>query len=243
MGIRFGDLYEEMLTLEQAIARMEIDIENADCDSATKCRLWEEWENLQSQYYDLSNTEFDFEKLNFVTIVESIERCLHCIEFDSDFSDLAPPPYGVANVCGSRRIQLTLDDIEKVIVTEGTTQSTVYEFVKSAMPYTILTRASEKYVVTWDSLRKGISVKGFNQTADKSVTNFGNIGKMEVVLTEPAKAKYKLDKVLACKVLLTTNTPMVSAAPLTYAVDGKLTYPRVAPTNKSEVELVFQFFV
>lgn len=243
MSVRFGDLYEEMLTLEEAIERMKVDIQNADCDSDTKCILQNELEMLEQKYYELSRTEFDFEKLNFVTMVESIERCLHCIEFSGDFSDLAPAPIAVASTCGSKKVQLSLDNIERIIVHEGTSKITSYDFVKSALPYVIKTTGKEKYVVTWDSLRKGISVKGFNTTPGASVTNFGNISKLEVVLNEPAQKKYKKEKVRACKVLLTTPTPMTSSAPLTYAVDGKTTYPKVAKTNRSEVELVFQIFV
>jgi hypothetical protein len=249
MAIRFGDLYEEMITLEEAIERMKIDIENADCDSATKCILENELEMLEQKYYNISRTDFDFEKLNFVTIVESIERCLHCIDFAGDFSDIAPPPYAVASTCGSKKVQLTLDDFEKIIVYELTSSSpphtsNKHEFVKSAMPYVIETRASERYVVTYDSLRKGISVKGFNRVADKSVSGFGNIAQVEVVLTPPAQQRYGVERLAACKVLLTTPTPMTSASPLTRAVDGNInTAPIVSQTKQSEVELVFQFFV
>lgn len=244
MGIRFGDLYDEMITLEKAIARMEIDIENASCDYATKCILWTEYEKLLTQYADLSETDFDFSKLNFVTIVESIERCLHCIEFEGDFTDLAPQPVAVASTCGTRKLQLTLDDIDKIRVYEVTTTATKHEFVKSALPYVIATKASEKYVITYDSLRKGISVKGFNATADRSVSGFGNIAMVEVVLSPSAKAKYGKDVVAACKVLLTTPTPMTSKSPLTRAVDSSnTTFPIVGSTSQSEVEMVFQFFV
>lgn len=243
MAIKFGDLYEEMLTLEEAIYRMRIDIENTNCDTATKCLLIEELELLEHKYDNLKDTEFDFEKLNFTTIVESIERCLHCIEFDGEFTDLAPPPISVASTCGGKDEKLTLDDFEKIVIYEGTSKVTKYEFTKNAMPYTILTTANEKYVVTWDSLRGGISVKGFNQTSGRTVSNFGNISKVEVVLNEPAQKKYDKEKVMACKVLLTTPTPMSSNAPLTNAVRNNDSYPRVASTSQTEVELVFQVFV
>lgn len=78
MAIRFEDLYNEMITLEKAIASMELDITNSDCDSITKCRLELELESLQHQFKLLGDTEFNFEKLNFVTILESLERCLYC---------------------------------------------------------------------------------------------------------------------------------------------------------------------
>lgn len=249
MAIRFGDLYEEMLTLEEAIERMKIDIANADCDSATKCMLENELEMLEMKYHEITHTEFDFEKLNFITVIESIERCIHCIDFAGDFSDIAPPPFAVANTCGSKQLQLTLNDIEKVIVYELTSSSpphtsNKHEFVKSAMPYIIETRASERYVVTYDSLRKGISVKGFNRIADKSVSGFGNIAQVEAVLTPTAQERYGVERLAACKVLLTTPTPMTSTSPLTRAVDGNInTAPVVAQTKQSEVELIFQFFV
>lgn len=249
MAIRFGDLYEEMLTLEEAIERMKIDIENTDCDYATKCILENELEMLEQKYYEMAHTEFDFEKLNFVTVAESIERCIHCIDFAGDFSDIAPPPFAVANTCGSKQLQLTLNDIEKVIVYELTSGATPnvsnkHEFVKSAMPYIIETIASERYVVTYDSLRKGISVKGFNRIADKSVSGFGNIAQVEAVLTPTAQERYGVEKLVACKVLLTTPTPMTGSSPLTMAVDGNInTCPVVSRTSQSEVEMVFQFFV
>ncbi|MCY8123072.1 hypothetical protein MOC55_13765 [Bacillus spizizenii] len=244
MAIRFGDLYEEMLTLEEAIERMKVDIQNADCDSDTKCILQNELEMLEQKYYELSLTEFDFEKLNFVSIVESIERCLHCIEFAGNFSDLAPAPIAVASTCGNKKVQLSLGDIERVIVHEFSSKATSYDFVKSAMPYTIKTKDKEKYVVTWDSYRKGVSIKGFNTNPGGTVTNYGNISKVEAVLNEPAQKKYKKEKVMACKVLLASRTPMTSSAPLTRAVDGKTTtYPKVAKTTKSEVEMIFQIFV
>lgn len=246
MSVRFGDLYEEMLALEEAIDRMRIDIENADCDDAAKCILQIELEMLEQKLYTLERTEIDFAKLNFISIVESIETCMHCVEFSTDFTDLAPAPIAVASTCGSRGIRLNLDSIEKIIVYEGTAKEGAdkHTFVKSAMPYEIFTRAKERYVVTYDTLRDGLSIKGFNIEPGLSVTNFGNICRVDVVLNDAAKAKYGKETVTACKVLLTTRTPMFSAAPLTHAVDGSTkTYPRVATTNKTEVELVFQFYV
>lgn len=249
MAIRFGDLYEEILTLEEAIERMKVDIENADCNYTTKCILENELETLEQKYYEITHTEFDFEKLNFVTVVESIERCIHCIDFAGDFSDIAPPPFDVASTCGNKQLQLTLNDIEKIIVYELTSSSpphasNKHEFVKSAMPYVIETIANERYVVTYDSLRKGISVKGFNRIADKSVSGFGNIAQVEAILTPTAQERYGVEKLAACKVLLTTPTPMTNSFPLIMAVDGNInTCPIVAQTTQSVVEMVFQFYI
>lgn len=244
MGVRFGDLYEEMLTLEQAIARMETDIASSGCDSITRCVLDGELFNLQEQYKEISETEFDFEKLNFITIVESLERCLHCIEFEGEFSDLAPEPIAVASSCGTKSFRLELEDFDSVIIHEKTATVTKYEFIRSAMPYQITTGAGERYNVTYDSLRKGISVKGFNRESSKSITGFGNIAMVEVILSPHAQAKYGIKKLAACKVLLTTPTPMDSLAPLSFAVDSSTaTCPIVGKTSASQVEMVFQFYV
>lgn len=242
MALRFGDLYEEMLTLEEAIERMRIDIDNADCDSDTKCILQNELEMLEQKYYDLTKTDFEFANLNFVTIVESIERCLHCVEFAGDFSDLAPAPYAVANTCGSRKIQLSLDDIETITVYEVSKKSTPdeYTFVKSAMPYRKITSTNEPMLITWDSYRKGISIKGF-PAADGS--GYYEVAGVEVTLNEPAKNRYKKDKVMACKVLLTTPTPATKTHPLTHAVDGSKTTYSALSVTKNEAEQIFQFFV
>ncbi|KZR57919.1 hypothetical protein [Pseudobacillus badius] len=249
MPIKFGDLYDEWLALEEAIEKMRLDIENADCDSATKCILETELEMLEQKFYELGLTEFDFEKLNFVSTMESIERCLHCIDFSGDFSDIAPPPFAVASTCGSKKTPITLNDIEAIRIYEMTTSPSKsvpdkYEFTKQAFPYEITTSAKERYVVTYDTLRNGISIKGFNRISDKAVTSFGNIAKVEVKLNEPAKRRYGVEWLMACKVLLTTRTPMNPSYPLSYAVDGKLnTCPRAAWTPKNEIEMVFQFYV
>lgn len=245
MGVKFGDLYEEMVTLEEAISRMRVDIENADCDSVTKCRLRIEVEYLEQQAYELSRTNFSFDNLNFVTVMESIERCMHCIDFEGDFSDLSPKPVAVASSCGGKKTRLSLTDVESLSVYEVTGgKATKHEFVRSAMPYTFETTAGEKYVVTYDSLRKGFSVKGFYTKKDKSVYLYGNISKVVAKLSEPASKKYKKDSVQACKVLLTTPTPMRSSRPLSNAVNSSSTSsPSVAKTSETEVEMVFQVYV
>lgn len=248
MAFKFSDIYEEMIALEQAINHLQTDIDNFPCDSITKCRLENELWQLQKQYEDLCLTEFDFEELNFVTIIESIERCMFCIEFGGDFSDIAPPPFAVASSCSGEN-QLTLDDIEAVRVWELTTsqspaESNLHEYTKQAMPYTIVTRASERYVVTYDSLRHGLSIKGFNRISDQTVTGFGNIARVDVKLSPNAQARYRTEWVTACKVLLTTPTPMHNSFPLSRAIDGNTdTCPSVAPTTKSVVEMIFQIFV
>lgn len=241
MAIRFGDLYEEMLTLEEAIDRMRVDIENSDCDSATKCILQIELEQLEQKYYELSRSDFDFDNLNFVSVLESIERCLHCIEFEGDFSDIAPAPYAVASTCGSKKLQLSLDDIEYITVYEvsNSSEPDEYTFVKNAMPFKTTTAAGEGMLVTWDSLRNGISVKGF----PASDQGFIDICGVEVKLNEPAQKKYGKEKVMACKVLLITKTPALPSHPLTNAVDGSKDTFTAINTSSNEIELVFQIFV
>ncbi|PGC48742.1 hypothetical protein COM24_23470 [Bacillus toyonensis] len=250
MTIRFGDLYEEIVAIEDAMQRMRDDIASSDCSSITKCRLEIELEMLEQKLYELERTNIDFELLNFVTIIESIERCFNCIDIPGELShDIAPAPYDTASNCGGKKRQLSLKDIELIKVFEMSTRKpdkrpNAFEFVKSAMPYKILTIASEKYIVTYDSLRNGIAVKGFNKQTGESVTNFGNISRIDVKLNESARQKYGVEWVTACKVLLTTPTPMVSLAPLSLAIDGNpSTMPRVEYTNETEVEMVFQFFV
>ncbi|MGG3801251.1 hypothetical protein [Metabacillus fastidiosus] len=243
MGVRFGDLYDDFIAIEQSTDRIRQDIDNAECDSATRCVLSTELGSLEQKYNELSETKIDFAELNFVTLIESVERCMYCIEFDEDCAGLLDPPTAVASACGAKDTLLTLDDFERIIIHEVTTQTTTYDFIKSAMPYTITTRAKEKYVVSWDSCRKGISVKCYNTTADKSVTGFGNITKVEIVLTENARNRYSATRVRACKVLLTTPTPMLPSAPLTRAVDNQGDAPIIAQTSETQAELVFQFFV
>lgn len=234
MPILFGDLYEEMITLEKAITRMRTDIANAECDSDTKCILIAELEMLEQKAYNLGMTEFEFEKLNFATVIESIERCMNCIEFESDIGDLAPS-YGSSNKCGSKRRQLTLDNIEHITVYETSGKMASYKFNKAAMPHQITIRENERITVAWDSLRDGISIKLFNGSA-----GFAEIGQVEVTLNEPAQKKYGKKTIAACKVILGTNTP---SSNLANGVDGnKNTYITIPKSKNPNAELIFQFF-
>ncbi|MEJ9269146.1 hypothetical protein P4480_28880, partial [Bacillus thuringiensis] len=109
MTIRFGDLYEEILAIEDAMQRMRDDIASSDCSSITKCRLEIELEMLEQKLYELERTNIDFELLNFVTIIESIERCFNCIDIPGELShDIALVPYDTASNCGGKKRQLSL---------------------------------------------------------------------------------------------------------------------------------------
>lgn len=249
MSIKFSALYEEMISLEQAIERMKIDIDNSECDSITKCRLQLELEELEYKMYELENSTFEFSDLNFYSIVESIERCLHCIQFDGGMEELAPPPVEVASTCGTKTKVIDLENIKEFRVYELTVSKIprvpdIYRFNRNNMPYEITTRANERYVITWDSMRKGLSVRGFNTTEGGSVKGFFNIAKVVAVLEDDAAKKYGAKEITSCKVMLLTNTKMANSAPLINAVDGREdTCPGVITATADVVEGVFQFLV
>jgi hypothetical protein len=249
MAIKFGALYDEMISLEQAIERMKIDIENAECDSITKCKLQLELEELEYKMHELENSDFEFSDLNFYSIVESIERCLHCIEFAGDMDDIATPPVEIASMCGNKTKIIDLADIKEFRVYELTVSKLpripdIYRFNRNNMPYEITTRANERYVITWDAMRKGLSVRGFNTVEGNSVKGFFNIAKVVAVLEDDAAKKYGVKEVMSCKVMLLTNTKMAKSNPLIHAVDGREdTCPSVIDTKEDMVEGVFQFIV
>lgn len=242
MTVLFGDLYEEMLNLEKAINQMSLEIDNADCDSITKCRLLMELEYIQKQYDDLGNTTFDFEKLNFASIAEAIERCFYCIEFQGDFSDVAPEPYAVASSCGSKKkVRLSLDDLEffKIWeISDDVKHPDGIEFHKGNFPYTFTTAAAEDIVVTWDSYYGGLNIKSFN----KGGNGHAEIAMVQATLTPTAQKKYGVTSIKSCKVLQLTSTKPMQGRPLSNSVDGSKTTWSHFKTNKV-VELVFQFYV
>lgn len=247
MAIVFKDLYEEVLTLDEAISRMEQDIENAECDSITKCRLRDELDDLWLKREEVMNTDFSFTGLNFETVINSIRSCLDCVDFSDGGAILISPPTQVEenNVTGT---QLTLDDIEEFRVFEITSElsppvADEYLIQRTELPSKFSTYFGENYSVTWDGVRGGLSMKVSNQVSGDSVTGFWNVAKVVAILTPDAQTTFGVVEVVANRVLMLTNTPMVTSHPLSFAVDGdSTTAPSVKSTTEPVAEGVLQFF-
>lgn len=80
--VKFGNLYEELLTIEQSIERMERDYQNANCDTVTKCRLETAIARARSMYSNLMNSDFYFKDLNFYEVINAINKCISCVDID-----------------------------------------------------------------------------------------------------------------------------------------------------------------
>lgn len=79
MDITFRDLYEEMVTIERSLERMELDVNNVECDTATKCLLEDELASLRSAYSRLLESEFKFKDIRFDEVIKSINNCMDCM--------------------------------------------------------------------------------------------------------------------------------------------------------------------
>lgn len=241
-GVTLGDLYEEVLRAEEAINRMALDIENAECDSATKCILENELGRILEMYEDLLNSNFEFSKLNFASIVHAVNECLECIEI-GDGIEYFQPTYMSESTCKSNSVALDITDIKRIRVYEVSKSSTpdVYLIGRNQLPYVFQTVEGEEYVVSWDSFRTGVSIKVFNQKPGGNVRGFFNIAKVVAELTEGAVNKYKVEEVHACKVDIITSGAAFDD--LKKAIDGnEKTYPTMT-RNNTVVEGVFQFRV
>lgn len=243
--IVFEDLYNDVLALENAISKVQEDIDNAFCDSTTKCVLEESLNGLKQKYNSLMNTKLDFELLNFVSILDGIERCLTCYDFDGDFSDIVPPHADTVSNC-SGTTKIGLDCIESFSIWERTSTTDPnaidrYDFLKGKFPYVIKTLAREKYVFTWDTVRDALSCKIFNIERG-NISKFGNITKVVVKLNARGRALYSKDEVMACKI--SVKEPMSYIAPLSNGIDGnESTYPMFGTTSESGAEMFFEFYV
>lgn len=78
-NIKFEDLYEEVLSIETAIKKIELDIETAQCDSLSKCTLENELSRATAAYSRLLNSDVDFKELDFTRIIDSMNRCMRCV--------------------------------------------------------------------------------------------------------------------------------------------------------------------
>lgn len=241
-GVTLGDLYEEVIRAEEAIRRMELDIINSDCDSVTRCILEEELGNVMEMYEGILNSNFEFSKLNFSSIVDAINDCLACVDI-GDGINIFPPTYLSESMCKSNSVALDITDIKRIRVYEVSKSSTpdVYLIGRNQLPYVFQTVENEEYVVSWDSYRTGVSIKVFNQKPGGSVRGSFNIAKVVAELSEGAVNKYKVDEVHACKVEIISSGATFDD--LKKAIDGnEKTYPTMT-RNNTVVEGVFQFRV
>lgn len=245
MGIRFGALYEDYIAIEEAIREMERDIDNVECN-ITKCKLENEIEELRIKLEEIEDAKFDFDKLHFPGIIQAIEDCISCIDFDRDrLGDLTPPPIATAGGCGDIGTELTLNDIRGFRISEISQVSTPvvedeYEFSIAQLPYEFTTDV-ERYIVNWDRSRNGLSIKAFNLVGGEPVPSF-EISHVVAILQTDTAYTYEVDAVQACEVYMVTNTPTQG---LSRTIDSE---PHTAPssiTDNGEImaEAVFKFFV
>lgn len=80
MTISFRELYNDIVALERGVEQLELDLENASCDYATKCILEDELFRLQHKVASLYNLDLDFANLDFVSIMSKVGECLPCVD-------------------------------------------------------------------------------------------------------------------------------------------------------------------
>lgn len=80
MEMRFGQLYEGLMSIEKGLIRMQVDIANANCDYATKCWMEDEYFRIKGKYDSLLEMQMDFRQIELDLLVDKINDCLSCID-------------------------------------------------------------------------------------------------------------------------------------------------------------------